>query len=664
MRYLFTAPHTKDKSLCGHKLNLNKLPAFLLLSLCVLGYLGCFSLSCSQGKNPFQTQKNQCLKCHSPLEDALAGHDAVVKDCQPCHGGQPTAKDKEQAHQGLFGPSNPAAPRTWDKTCGRCHPYQLARVKSTLMYTNLGMISKIQDTWEGRTQDKFAVQHMMLPDQTGRQSSLAAVKKLHNLAGELYRKFCSRCHIGRAEYKRPFANHGPGCAACHFSYNNQASYQGNDPRLKGKAGHSANHILQGLPDNKTCLACHNRSGRIALTYQGLNEGNQAPIPFDQGKPARPLTSGGRKLKKINPDVHFQAGLECIDCHTSREIMGDGYAYSTLGEQLEIRCTNCHGTGLGLPPYQVITRENEPPSWESRQYAFQIKIGAKMVLTDKKRPFSNVFLQDGQVFLLGKRSEKLYKPPLIKGSKVHTIKGHEHLSCIACHSLAVPQCFGCHTQYNRSRAGYDFIKKRFTPGRFQETEDYRRVYPFALAWDEQGRIVPVTPGCQTMITIIDQKRATLTTDYVTRYKGHHQFRFAPFFSHNVQRQGPTCKECHALPEFLGLGEGRWSKGHYLPNLLCLRNPDHPLDGFIVVGNSTLEPFSAIIGSNARPFKLNELKRIFAVNLCLACHYQANDPIYQKKLTYEKLSLCLARANSDPYHLLDQSSPGPGSTGSKR
>ncbi|MFC2134436.1 hypothetical protein ACFLTH_07440 [Bacteroidota bacterium] len=53
----------------------------------------------------------------------------------------------------------------------------------------------------------------------------------------------------------------------------------------------------------------------------------------------------RKLEKENQsvDVHFQMGMECMDCHSLREMHGDGKIYNTFQQNgaSDTRCENCH-----------------------------------------------------------------------------------------------------------------------------------------------------------------------------------------------------------------------------------------------------------------------------------------------------------------------------------
>ena len=572
-----------------------------------------------------------CVSCHNTLEPVSDRH----ADCVSCHAGDPHARDKEKSHASMHGPANPASPEYWEKTCGNCHRYQLERVKSTIMQTNAGMIRNIQLTWEGDDGKSYSTTGGTAFDPSGKRIETAPVEELDNLSGELYRKACSRCHIGTSNNDSYAAAHASGCAACHFPWNDTATYEGGDKSMKGKAGHSASHTMTPLPDTQVCTRCHNRSGRIALSYQGLYDGNNGLVPTRNGEAGPEMTSGARNLTHITPDVHFAAGMECIDCHTSREVMGDGYAYRNMYLQTEVTCEDCHGSATGMPRYREITRENDEALRESRSYRQPVQYGMRMIQTSKGRSFSNVFYKDGAVWLQGKRSGKLHRSKVITGTPEHTVAGHGRLECYACHSRTSVQCYGCHTRYDKGKPGMDFIKKEETPGAFSETEDYRMLYPFPLALNQRGRISPVTPGCQTFVTVAEADGSLSKTEYVARFNGKQQLRFAPFYSHNTGKAALGCGECHGNPAFLGFGQSIVEGNSIKGTLICERSDSKPLDGFLTMTNGRVNAYSAITRENARPLSGAEVKRTLAVNLCLPCHATARDPIDRKGLNHSAL-----------------------------
>ncbi|RMF45979.1 MAG: cytochrome C, partial [Deltaproteobacteria bacterium] len=561
-----------------------------------------------------------CQKCHIGLEQVSQTHGG----CVDCHGGDPRHEDKKASHAGMFGPRNPSAPQHWDKTCGRCHALQLERVKSNLMTTNVGMIRNIMLTWEGPQEPLFSADELATHAADGTALKLEGIDKLNHLSAELYRKFCSGCHVARESSQVYAAGHAAGCAACHFPFNEVASYEGGDKTVRGKTGYSKSHQMEKLPSNEVCARCHNRSGRIALAYEGLNDGNNGLVPSRDGLPGPRMISGARNVTRVSPDIHHQRGMECIDCHTSREVMGDGYAYRNMYLQTEVSCESCHGSGTAAPKTAPISRENEDALRESRSYQRPNLLGDNMVLTAKERRYSNVFVDQGKIFVQGKRDGKLHESKVVTGSPEHTIVGHERLACTSCHSRSVVQCYGCHTRYDQGKLGTDHILGRKTPGRFSETEDLRRLFPFPLAIDQRGEIAPVTPGCQTFVTVTGPRGEELASEVISRFKGKRQLRFAPFFGHSVGGRALTCRTCHAEPAFFGFGLNVTKMdGSIEPLISCELNPDNPLDGFLRLAKGQLNDFAAITREGARPLNATELKRVWQVNLCLACHDDPKD-----------------------------------------
>ncbi len=584
------------------------------------------------------TTGERCLDCHAGIERASASHEG----CVSCHGGDPTAVAKAEAHAGIWGLANPSYPARWEKGCGGCHAHQVDRVRTSQMFTNAGMIGQIQATWEGETPGSvYAAREASLHDEAGRPLTHQAVARLDSLSGELYRKFCSRCHVARQNDSLEPNGHPAGCAACHFPYGAGAAYRGGDPTMKGKTPHGATHAMDGLPRMEACLACHQRSGRHALSYQGLMDGNNALVPTRAGGPGPVRASDERSFTHVAADVHFTAGMECIDCHTSRELMGEGYAAADMRAQLEIRCEDCHGDGERPPALATVGREHEAPVRESRQYAVAVRPGDRVVLTSKGRPYSNVFAEGDAIVLATKRTGKKLRCAVVTGTPEHRVAGHERLDCSACHSRTVVQCYGCHTAYDRRYAGWDFVQGRETEGEFSETEDVRRLYPFPLALNGRGRISPVTPGCQTFVTVVEKDGRRSRDEAVALYRGKPQLRFAPFFGHNTGKKALGCTECHGDPSFLGFGQHTVEANAIRPTLLCEKNPKKPLDGFVAMDGGRVVAHAAITRPGARPLDHGEVRRALAVNLCLVCHETAKDRIYRSRLDYDALEDALHR-----------------------
>lgn len=50
-------------------------------------------------------------------------------------------------------------------------------------------------------------------------------------------------------------------------------------------------------------------------------------------------------KENTEDVHFAAGMTCMDCHTAREMHGDGIKYLSMKQEgvMDVSCEQCHDT---------------------------------------------------------------------------------------------------------------------------------------------------------------------------------------------------------------------------------------------------------------------------------------------------------------------------------
>lgn len=582
--------------------------------------------------------RQECGGCHAQLEAVSSSHSG----CSTCHGGDAGASRKDLAHRQMHGSTGETRSALWEKGCGSCHQDQYGRMLSSQMYSNAGMIRQIQKTWEGeRDGQEFAAVGGAAWNARGQKLDRQPVAGLPDLSGELYRKFCSRCHLAAADDLPDTQGHPSGCAACHFPFGEGDRYSGSDLMMFAKDGYSATHRMQGLPPMSACVRCHHRSGRTALSYQGLQDGNNALVATNDGLPGPVRGTDERTFSHIVADVHFEAGMECIDCHTSREVMGDGYSYGSMAAQLEIACEDCHGGADQRPRFVEITRESDSPILESRQYATPLSPGTRVALTKRGRPYSNVIERGGEVLVLSKRSGKALRSRVITGTAAHTIVGHQRLECIACHSRAVPQCYGCHTKYDKREDSWDFVLDEDTPGAFSETEDYRKLYPFPLALNGLGGIAPVTPGCQTFVTVVEADGSVSRNEAVTRYRGKPQLRFAPFYAHNTGRRAVGCADCHGDPAFLGFGQHVIENGSIRSTLLCERNPRKGLDAFLSMDGGRVVSHAAIARDGARALDDSEVRRALAVNLCITCHPKAGDPIYRKRLDHDALDDALHR-----------------------
>jgi hypothetical protein len=571
--------------------------------------------------------------CHVGIEYPSKNHEIP---CEQCHGGDPKAMDKTVAHANMLGGRNPGDPAVWDKTCGQCHQYQLERVSRTLMYTATGMIKNSQQAWDDYNGNLYSTHGADGFDAEGNPQKRPSVAELEELSGELYRKFCSACHVGYDKLEGYRAHHSSGCSACHFNHSVEGTYKGGDKTIHGKGPYPEKHEISALPSNDVCLTCHNRSGRIALSYEGFYDGNNSLVPTSGGYPGPDLIDGVRNVRHMQADIHFDFGMECIDCHTSADMMGDGYMYENMYQQIETACEDCHGTENELPKTQKVSKENSRPVRESQNYAFRVNYGDEMVLTSKGRMYSNVRKENGKYYLYTKRQGKKIEIKTVKDTDNHGVTGHGRMECYTCHSNTVVQCYGCHTTYDKTEKMTDLIKGQETLGAFSEKEDFRTLFPFPLGVNQRGKISPVTPGCQTFLTVIDEKGDKALDEHVFNYRGEKNFKFAPFYSHNTGKKAVSCETCHTKLAFAGYGQGLVSVTNRNINSAYLCDKcDKPLDSLYSIKGGKQDVTSDVVRDHSRILNNKELASMLRANQCIVCHQKGEGRIYGKKFSYDSV-----------------------------
>ena len=97
------------------------------------------------------------------------------------------------------------------------------------------------------------------------------------------------------------------------------------------------------------------------------------------------------------DVHTSRGMDCIDCHTQRDIMGDGNLYSKQHQAVEIRCETCHGDDITYPMLLKVTDPKDEVIRLSKHYGgVANSVGDSMAVSKRKKRMANVKVQNGKM----------------------------------------------------------------------------------------------------------------------------------------------------------------------------------------------------------------------------------------------------------------------------
>lgn len=569
----------------------------LLAAFCAFGWLIFYELRLERPDKLYVTSSgnvDMCLSCHKD-EKLDPAHDVSMIGCASCHLGDPMAVTKEKGHEGMV--LNPGDLRHVEKTCSveGCHPTDEHKVKNSLMATNRGIIGTLLYYWgETDSQDTTITVEELI--ESGKTS----------LALDYYRKLCATCHLWKQKNDLPgvpqfFNDKGGGCSACHYNVPGKTGDHeiivGDDAYSRGKEDKKIHPLItKGVPSSN-CVRCHNRSGRIGTSYMGIFESEGYGTPYEEGHLSSAELPGNRFYLEIADDVHHEKGMECIDCHTRDEVMGDGTSYAHYEEQLEISCEVCHSENPGK--------------------------------TRKNNLLTNLVTENDKVVLVGKVDEK--KHPVKTAKKgVCDFKAHKRVTCEACHSTWVAQCYGCHAKRDASLTHLDKLTLEETPGLWEEGRSYIRYErPMLGVWEDE--IVVVTPGCQDIVTVVNEEGEI--------EKAFDRFTMAAINPHTTQAKGRDCIDCHASTKTVGLGEGKVfvRDGEMVfesvdKGVVTSAGVTVPFDAYVTIEGEPLQHSSR---STMRPFDKGELRAILRVGLCVGCHDRYDDPIWKN---YNAQTVC--------------------------
>jgi len=145
----------------------------------------------------------------------------------------------------------------------------------------------------------------------------------HKKAGQNYSKSLHYTSMGQREGVKPRFSHdelktfdtkvfNQSCRSCHASC---GDCHVKSPPVSGiTTGLISGHKFVKKNEGKTCASCH--GGRVYPEFTGEYGGT--------------------------PDVHYQKGMMCVDCHKKSEMHGDGIAYKSKQEVKDRpKCLSCH-----------------------------------------------------------------------------------------------------------------------------------------------------------------------------------------------------------------------------------------------------------------------------------------------------------------------------------
>ncbi len=325
-----------------------------------------------------------------------------------------------------------------------------------------------------------------------------------------------------------------------------------------------------VPDTR-CEGCHARSGRIALSYRGVAE-------VEASDPRRDGTlPDGRPTADVASDVHSRAGMGCVDCHTERDLMGDGRTHAFAADAVGVTCEDCHApsTRTASPEAEVVASRLRA-SWGRRGMP-EIPASARPLVTKARAPLWRTDRESGSLWLAASGAERA-TPLEVTAAPYHAMPGHARLSCQSCHSAWAPRCTECHTTYEPRGSDVDHLAGVLRAGHWREVAGGNGFGPPVLALDGNGKISPFIEGMR------------LHVDGVT--PAVERTLWAPLDPHTTGRSR-ACADCHPAGDLGAV---------------------YPAQG-------------EVTRPRARVLDAGERARVAAVGRCVPCHGRWEDPIYR-------------------------------------
>lgn len=364
---------------------------------------------------------------------------------------------------------------------------------------------------------------------------------------------CPWCHtasFGRNDAPRNYRS--SGCSACHVEYADDGLPRGGDPTLDPtRPPRAIAHTLTTAPPTQQCERCHYQGARIGLSFQGIREGGfgeQPPRAVPLGESAHGHGPGFYLVDEDEaapgdetpPDIHFERGMHCVDCHTAVEMHGDGRLHSTAKGQLDVTCTDCHGTvrariAPGADGVFRTAQRGTPLRHLSRD------ADGKIWLTGKVDGVRHEAKQ--LVDILAARPDE----PGLQAAMGVRADGTSHtdtMECWTCHTAWRPNCFGCHVSLDERFEGRDHQSGLDVQGLATGSRTYQALDFLALGVNSRGKIDTLCPSMQIFFEWIDAEGEMRMRDRVRQTAdGQRGYGWMPTFAHTVRPAARPCTQCH-------------------------------------------------------------------------------------------------------------------------
>ncbi|MBK6516746.1 MAG: cytochrome c3 family protein [Polyangiaceae bacterium] len=469
---------------------------------------------------------------------------------------------------------NPGDLRVAADTCGRCHADVVDRVQRSTMTHTSGEVTVARYRAGRQATPHGEVAAIDVTDPEHRASDTCASESYGRFAPEPLEtdwadpldaptvaeaqdqymvKSCFRCHLsdfGENRFEGDYRS--SGCTACHMSYLETGFYAGGDPWIdKQTVPHAERHELTRYPTTSTCTTCHYRGGRIGASFQGYRESSGAGL-----NPPRPTVLGRglhghdaayyltdeddtNDFDETPPDVHFEAGMHCVDCHGGSDVHGDGHLYADTQCAVGTSCEDCHGDArtraaesLGVPG--LFTRDDGSLGYRTLVTGLELDVPQVVDSVTEGHPGYSLFA-DAEM-----------------GIDESGFSHLDEVACSTCHSGWLPSCYGCHVTLDLSASSAYHTTGLEAPGKPSGARKWAVLQDLVLMRDSQGKLAPSMPAERFFMTLVgpdgevvyDRQPRTFTFEDGRTIAGFGQRAFVP---HTTRKRSAfmACDRCHSV-----------------------------------------------------------------------------------------------------------------------
>jgi len=436
---------------------------------------------------------------------------------------------------------------------------------------------------------------------------------LHEVVNETVVFQCGDCHAGSKGANNRYADfRSSGCTVCHMRYSLDGKSRSTDPNVPKdepfnpdaiaapERPHVESHQIRnvakllpngtfigGITDN-ACVGCHQGSNRTVLQYWGIRLDQNADVVNGFQYPANPntfattqfdtrlfdpavanATFNGRNFNQYlleedydadnrddtPPDLHYEAGMGCIDCHGSIDVHNTmwkdatgntdpkkGHMLSKMDQQVRVQCESCHGTVTAVSetapcedyngntveclmdgsghPLRNTFRDANGDFWLTsrldnvRHFIPQVRYA--VVQSQRNHPLTNVALYNPNAsYAMGVADGNnangvgpmQTNPNLYTYGFTHMEAEGGSLDCQSCHAAWVNACIGCHLQLQYNANPNNFFFSNTTGERIavQVTNaDFTYIQPNwnMLTVSSRGKITNGQPGMKNFYRYVD------------------------------------------------------------------------------------------------------------------------------------------------------------------